>query len=117
MEYTDLDSCVELVLSELQLTVAPFDLEAFLEATAGLDPTGTETYRPYLYCASHKDAQSLLSEGEGAKFRAEAQAAAYRARQAQLDSALNLTVPPGTEAHTPTWAEAHSGRDPVNIFF
>ncbi len=115
--YETLAWCVALVISELKLAVAPYDLEAVLEVTAGLDPVGVEIFRPYLYCASYLDAQGLLTEGEGAKFRVEAQAAAYRARQAQLDSALSLTVPPGTEAHMPTRAGPYSGSVPVTIVF
>ncbi len=115
--YDDDRWATALVLAELDLTVAPSDLGPLLESLAGKDPVGEPIYRPYLVCASYLDAKSKLAEGEGAKFRIEARAAAYRARQALLDTALGLTVPPGTEAVTPTWAELHSQNVPVNIVY
>lgn len=115
--YYDLVWASALVLSELGLTVAPEDLGPLLEATAGKDTTEGDVYRPYLVCATYLDAKSNLAEGEGAKFRIEQRAAAYRTRQALLDTALGLTVPPGTETVTPTWAEQHSPNVVANIVF
>ncbi len=118
MEYADLNSCVELVLSELQLKVAPYDLEAVLEATAGLNPAGIETYRPYLYCAARIDSDSQLESGRGGTtFRVNPRVMAYLKRQAQLDSALGLTVPPGTEAVLPSRGFTGSSSVPVTVLF
>ncbi len=116
MDYTELDSCVELVLSELGLTVAPYDIEAVLEATAGLDPTDVETYRPYLYCANRIDSDSQLESGRGGTtFRVNPRVMAYLKRQAQQDSALGLTVPPGTDAVLPSNFRFGSSSVPVTI--
>lgn len=116
--YADLSWCVALVLAELKLTSAPYDLEASLEATAGLDPTGVETYRPYLYCANRIDSDGQLESGRGGTtFRVNPRVMAYLKRQAQLDSALGLTVPPGTEAVLPSRRFVSSSSVPVTIVF
>ncbi len=114
--YSELLWCVALVLAELKLPSAPYDLEASLEATAGLDPAGIETYRPYLYCAARIDSDSQLESGRGGTtFRVNPRVMAYLKRQAQLDSALGLTVPLGTEAVLPTNFRFGSSSVPITV--
>lgn len=97
--YTNLGWCATLVLSELGLAAEPHDLRVSLAAAAGTDPDGTQTFRPYLYCAQRLDSDGELSTAKGGTtFRVDPRVLAYLKRQAQLDSALKLTVPPGTEA-------------------
>lgn len=109
LDYTSLPACSELTLSLAGLTDEPDDLTALLTSTAGSKLVGTSSvtyYRPY-YVAALILARKLgqITTAEGVTFRAPPVQSLLR-QQAALDSALGLTVPPGTSAMSASSIEA-----------
>lgn len=97
--YENLDLVKDLVMAELELDDEPSNLEPDLMATAGITDAGALVYRPYFYCAHHLDSSESLDKAKGSTaFRVAPRVLGYFKRQAMLDKALKLTVPPGAEA-------------------
>lgn len=112
MSYTDPTEMVSLVRTLTGFTDRDSLIQLSLDDSAGTDPNGVKTYRPYFVASflikTNRSDQSLTSAGDvkfqsssgspGETMNLPALIVGYMQQQQRLDSALSLTIPPGFAA-------------------
>lgn len=102
MAYTDATEMLSLVRDLTSVIDRDTIIQRKLSDSAGKDPSGVTTYRPYFVSAKllqQNRPDQLLNSADGVKFsNLVTMIESLMNEQQSLDNALNLTVPPGFAA-------------------
>ena len=102
MAYTDSTEMLAFVRSLTSITSSDPIIQRKLEDSAGTDPNGVKTYRPYYVSAKllqQSRADQSLKSADGVVFsNLETMIASLMGDQLAIDRSLNLTVPNGFAA-------------------